>query len=217
MYKAHAKHLLMIAFAVYIVAAIVAAVLGLAGAFGEILGIVVTTFAAFLLQAALVKAVQDEREGRRDMTIGGTVNAAMPYLGNVAIASILAGIAITIGLILIIVPGLYLITIWAVIIPVIVIERSGAFDAFGRSQQLVRGHGWHVFGTLVLVYIIQYVVGIVLSLIFSALPYSFRDGLSTVISGTLIAPFLAIVVTLIYYRLTEISRVNSAAGYQQPF
>jgi hypothetical protein len=217
MYKAHAKHLLMIAFAVYIVAAIVAAVLGLAGAFGEILGIVVTTFAAFLLQAALVKAVQDEREGRRDMTIGSTVNAAMPYLGNVAIASILAGIAITIGLILIIVPGLYLITIWAVIIPVIVIERSGALDAFGRSQQLVRGHGWHVFGTLVVVYIIQYVVGIVLSLIFSALPYSFRDGLSTVISGTLIAPFLAIVVTLIYYRLTENSRVNSAAGYQQPF
>ena len=217
MYKAHAKHLLMIAFAVYIVAAIVAAVLGLAGAFGEILGIVVTTFAAFLLQAALVKAVQDEREGRRDMTIGSTVNAAMPYLGNVSIASILAGIAITIGLILIIVPGLYLITIWAVIIPVIVIERSGALDAFGRSQQLVRGHGWHVFGTLVVVYIIQYVVGIVLSLIFSALPYSFRDGLSTVISGTLIAPFLAIVVTLIYYRLTENSRVNSAAGYQQPF
>ncbi|HXL96377.1 MAG TPA: hypothetical protein VN969_46300 [Streptosporangiaceae bacterium] len=217
MYKAHARHLLMIAFAVYIVAGIVTAALGLAGAFGEVLGYVVMTFALFLLQAALVKAVQDEREGRRDLTIAGTVNAAMPYLGNVAIASILASIAITIGLVLIIVPGLYLITIWAVIIPVIVIERAGALDSFGRSQQLVRGHGWHVFGTLVLVYIIQYVVDIVLSFIFSALPYSFRDGLSTVIAGTLIAPFLAIVVTLIYYRLTETSRVNSAAGYQQPF
>ena len=45
----------------------------------------------------------------------------------------------------------------------------------------------------------------------------YRDGLSTVITGTLIAPFIAIVATLIYYRLTESSRVDSGAGYQQPF
>jgi len=217
MYKAHARHLLMIAFAVYIVAAILAAVLGLAGAFGEILGNIVTTQAVFVLIALLVKTVQDEREGRRDLSISATVNAALPYLGNVVIASLLAGIAITIGLVLLIAPGLYLITIWAVFIPVIVIEGAGALDSFGRSQQLVRGHGWQVFGTLVLVYIIQVIAGAVLSVIFSALPYFYRDGLSAVVSGTLIAPFLAIVATLIYYRLTESSRVNSGAGYQQPF
>jgi hypothetical protein len=217
MYKAHARHLLMIAFVIYIVAAVVAAVLGLAGWFGSLLGIIVTTFAAFLLQAALVKAVQDEREGRRDLTISDTVNAAMPYLGNVAIASILAGIAITIGLLLIIVPGLYLLTIWAVIIPVIVIERSGAMEAFGRSQRVVKGHGWQVFGTLVMVFIIQYVVNIVLELIFSAMPRVLQDGLSTVIAGTLIAPFLAIVVTLIYYRLTDDRVRANAFGNQMSF
>ena len=53
------------------------------------------------------------------------MRAATPYFGAVAGESILAGIAITIGLILIIVPGLYLITIWAVIVPVIVLEQSG--------------------------------------------------------------------------------------------
>jgi len=211
MYKAHARHLLMIAFVIYIVAAIVAAILGLLGVIGALLGFIVAMFAAFLLQAALVKAVQDEREGRGDMSIGDTVNAAMPFIGPVAVASILAGFAITIGLFLIVVPGLYLITIWAVIIPVIVIERSGAMAAFGRSQQLVRGRGWNVFGTLVLVFIIQFVVDIVLGAIFSALPYAVRDGLSTVISGTLVAPFLAIVVTLIYYRLVG-SGAGSAGG-----
>jgi hypothetical protein len=53
----------------------------------------------------------------------------------------------------------------------------------------------------VLVFIIQLAVGLVLGVFFSALPYAFRDGLGTVISGTLIAPYLALVVTLIYYRL----------------
>jgi hypothetical protein len=202
MYRAHAAHLLAIAFIIYVAAAIVAALLGLAGSIGALLAAIVELFAAFLLQAALVKAVQDIRDGRADLSIGETVSAATPYIWSVAAASILAGIAITIGLILIIIPGLWLITIWAVIIPVIVIERSGALASFGRSRQLVRGHGWHVFGTLVLVFIIMLVVDFVVSLIFSALPYVWRTGLGTIISGTLIAPYLALVVTLIYYRLS---------------
>jgi hypothetical protein len=201
MYKAHARHLLLLAFVIYLGAAVVAALLGLAGNVGAFLSWIASMFAAFLLQASLVKAVQDEREGRREMTIADTVNAAMPFLVPVAIVSIVAGIAIAIGLILLLVPGLWLMTIWAVIIPVIIIERSGAFESFGRSQDLVRGRGWHVFFTLVLVYIIQLIAGLLLDVIFSALPASLRDGLSTVIAGTLVAPFLAIVVTLIYYRL----------------
>jgi hypothetical protein len=211
MYRAHAAHLLTIAFVIYLVAAVIAGLLALIGGiFGLLLGSIVEFIAAFLLQAALVKAVQDVRDGRADLAFGQTVSAATPYIGPVAGASILAGIAITIGLILLIVPGLFLITIWAVIVPVIVIERSGALASFGRSQQLVRGHAWHVFGTLVLVFVILIVVDFLLGLIFLALPLLLRNGLSTVISGTLIAPFLALVVTLIYYRL------SGASGGQGP-
>ena len=202
MYKAHWKHLLAIAFVIYLIAAILSAVLGLLGTVGLLLALLVSTVAAFILQATLVKAVQDVRDGRADLSISETVNQAVPYLARVAGASILAGIAITIGLILVIAPGLYLITIWAVIVPVIVIEGSGAMASFGRSRDLVRGRGWHVFGTLVLVYIILFVVSFVLGLIFSALPRAVNSGLSSVISGTLIAPFLALVVTLVYYRLS---------------
>ena len=202
MYKAHARHLLTIAFVIYLGAGLLAALFGLAGRVGDVFGFLVSVFAAFLLQAALTKAVQDELEGRTDLSIGDTVTAATPFLGSVAIASVLAGIAITIGLFLLIVPGLILLTIWALIIPVIVIERSGALESFGRSQQLVRGRGWYVFGTLVLLFVIQLVAGIALDVIFGALPGAYRDGLSTVIAGTLIAPYLALVVTLIYYRLT---------------
>jgi hypothetical protein len=201
MYRRYAWHLLALAFVIYVVAAVIASVLALAGVIGALLGSIVDLFAVFLLQAALVKAVQDVRDGRADMSIGETVSAASPYLWPVAAASILAGIAITIGLFLVIVPGLWLITIWAVIVPVIVIEQSGALASFGRSRQLVRGHGWHVFGTLVLVFVIMLVANIVLGLVFLALPLFWRSGLSTIISGTLIAPFLALAVTLIYYRL----------------
>jgi hypothetical protein len=221
MYKTYAKHLLAIAFVIYVIAAIIAAILSLAGTFGVLLGSLVNIIAAFLLQATLVKAVQDVRDGRVDMSIGETVSAATPSLGPVALASILAAIGIWIGLILVIVPGLFLITIWAVIVPVIVIERSGALASFGRSRELVRGRGWHVFGTIVLVYVILIVVGLVLALIFSALPHVLGSGLSQIIAGTLVAPFLALVVTLVYYRLSGTAQTPTVAGenyggYQQP-
>ncbi len=85
MYKAHARHLLAIAFVIYLVAAVIAALLALAGTTGALLGGLVGIIAAFLLQAALVKAVQDVRDGRVDMSIGETVSAATPYLGAVTL------------------------------------------------------------------------------------------------------------------------------------
>jgi hypothetical protein len=218
MYKAHAKHLLAIAFVIYLVAAVIAALFALAGGtIGALLGSLVGIIAAFLLQATLVKAVQDVRDGRADLSIGETVSAATPYLAAVAGASILAGIAITIGLILLIVPGLYLITIWAVIVPVIVLEGAGVFASFGRSQQLVRGHGWHVFGTLVLAWIIMLVVNLVLGLIFAALPHALSSGLASVISGTIVAPFIALIVTLVYYRLVGDSQMAAPPGAGQGY
>src|SRR5690348_17551438 len=213
MYKAFARHLLAIAFIIYLIAAVIAALLGLAGGFiGTLLGSLVGIIAAYLLQATLVKAVQDVRDGRADLSIGETVRAATPYFWAVAGGSILAGIAITIGLILIIVPGLYLITIWAVIVPVIVLEQSGVMASFGRSHQLVRGRGWHVFGTLVLAWLILLAVNLILGLIFTALPHALGRGLSSVISGTIVAPFIALVVTLVYYRLSANAETPSVPG-----
>jgi hypothetical protein len=218
MYKSFARHLLAIAFVIYLVAAIIVALLALAGRFGLLLGLLVVLIAGYVLQATLVKAVQDVRDGRVDLSLGETISAVTPSLSAVIGASILASLGIWIGFWFIIVPGLYLMTIWAVIVPAIVIERSGALASFSRSRELVRGHGWHVFGTLVLVYIIQIVVEFLLRLIFLALPNVLGYGLSLVISGTLISPFLALVVTLVYYRLVGISTPAAAdpfGGYQQ--
>ena len=77
-----------------------------------------------------------------------------------------------------------------------------------------------MFATLVLVYVILLVVNLVLGLIFTALPHVLGAGLCSIISGTLIAPFLALVVTLVYYRLAGDSEPPPAPGegygeYQQ--
>jgi hypothetical protein len=211
-YRRFAAHFLLIAFVIYVGAAIVAALLGLAGGIGLFLGWIINLIAAFLVQAALVKAVQDVRDGRVDLNLGETVSAVLPYLLPVAAASILAGIGISIGFILIIVPGLVLLTFWSLIVPSIVIGGEGVFGSFGKSWRTVRGYAWHVFGTYVLVFLILIVFNIVLGLVLGALPQAASNFISNVISGTLVAPFLALVVTLIYYRLTAVHEARNPGG-----
>jgi hypothetical protein len=217
MYKAHASHLLTIAFVVYLVTAVIQAVFtGLLGVVGALLAAVVSIAAGFLLQATLVKAVEDVRDGRADLSFGETLQAALPALGRVALASILAGLAIGIGLVLLIAPGLFLLTIWCLIVPVIVLEGAGTTAAFGRSRQLVRGFGWQVFGTLVLVFVVMLAVNLVLGIIFAALPTAATNFVSSIVSGTLVSPFLALVLTLGYFRLLAAhggSRVEGAPPY----
>jgi len=213
LYKRHFAHFILISFVVYLVVAAVTALLSAAaGTVGALIGVLFSLFGMFLLQAALVKAVQDVRDGRADLDLGQTLRAALPYVGAVAIASILASIGITIGFILIIVPGLILLTFWSLIVPWIVIGGSGAMDSFGKSWNTVRGYAWNVFGTYVVVFLILIVGEIVLSVILIALPYAWRSFIADVVAGSLVAPFIAAVVTLVYYRLTAAHNQQSEPG-----
>ena len=187
---------------IYLVTAVVFALLALAGPVGYVFAEIIDLAAAFLLQAALVKAVQDVRDGRVDLDLGQTYRAAVPFILPVAGASILAAIGIAIGFVLLIVPGLILLTFWCLIVPCIVIGGAGVFASFGQSMRTVRGYAWNVFGTLILVFLIYIALGIVVGLVLVFLPHFLRNFVSTVVIGTLVAPFLALVVTLIYYRLT---------------
>ncbi|HEX9039441.1 MAG TPA: hypothetical protein VF838_00290, partial [Trebonia sp.] len=203
LYRRHAAHFIAISFVIFLVISVITALLSWAlGTVGALIGLIFSMFGMFLLQAALVKAVQDVRDGRADLSLGETVSAAMPFLGSVAVASILASIGIGIGFVLIIVPGLILLTFWSLIVPEIVIGGAGAIEAFGRSWRTVRGYAWNVFGTFILVFLLLVAGGIVLSVILHALPYGWRSFISSLVSDTLVAPFIAAVITLIYYRLT---------------
>jgi hypothetical protein len=213
LYKRHWRHLAPIALIVYIVLGVVAALLAavfdnwLAGLLSAMIGII----GAFWLQGALVKAVADVRDGRADMSIRDTFASAWPHVPAVAIAGILAGLGIALGLLLLIVPGLVLMTWWVVIIPAIVLEDKSAAESFSRSRELVRGYGWNVFGVIVLTILLLIVASIVIALILSPLDDWLQELLSDVISGTLIAPFIAVTWTLLYFRLR-----NAKEQAQQP-
>src|SRR4029453_2308518 len=118
----------------------------------------------FLVEAALLEVARDVRDGRADRGLGETYSAVWPRVPALIAASVIAAVVIGIGLLLLIVPGLYLLTIWSMIPAVVVLEGRSAGDSFSRSHEIVRGNGWNVFGLIVIVFIIVAVTSTVIRL-----------------------------------------------------
>jgi hypothetical protein len=167
----------------------------------------------------VVELVRDVRDGKRDQTVGDLFEAAMPFILPLIGFGILFGIAVTIGFIFLVVPGLILITFWSVGAPAIVVEQIGPIDAFGRSWSLVRGRAWPVFGALVTILLIVFVIWLVLAAIANPIGNGEASTwIASIISTTITAPIFAIAVTVIYFELagTEAPAAAQAASAQPP-
>jgi hypothetical protein len=211
-YGAQAGVLLPVAFWLFLVVAIVDGLVGKSLALYPV-EIAVSTIAATLYQGMVVSLVRDVQDGRRDSSAGDLMRSAMPVVLPLIGAGLFSGLGIGIGFVLLIVPGLILLTIWAVIAPVIVIERSGVFAAFGRSRELVRGSGWPVFGAIIAAFLIAAAGG----LIFTAIAAGIASGVLvrivfTAIAATITAPITALVAAVLYFRLVEIQGTPPPPG-----
>lgn len=165
---------------------IASAVIGLAG--------------SALYTGFVVTLVQDVRDGRRDFTVGELFSSASGAIPNLIVNSIVKSILVLIGLVLLIIPGLILLTIWAVTSPTIVSERSGAIEAFGRSRELVRGQGWRVFGVIAIAYLIAVGLGVVAAAVGDAVG-TLGVLLFPVAAGILTAPITALVAAVLFFDL----------------
>ncbi|HEX2085432.1 MAG TPA: hypothetical protein VHF89_07100 [Solirubrobacteraceae bacterium] len=164
-----------------------------------LIGALLSVAATFLLQGMVIEAVRDIQDGRRDFTIGGLFRSVLPVLPMLVGIGLLAGLGIALGFLLLIVPGLVLLTWWAVVGPSVVIERRG-IDAFGRSRDLVRGNAWQVFGVIVVVFLIQLVADTALAALFGGDSFA-GQGIASLLSGALVAPIAAIAAALVYLEL----------------
>jgi Membrane domain of glycerophosphoryl diester phosphodiesterase len=160
----------------------------------------------FWLQGALVGAVSDLRNGRPDLSIGELYVRAQPLLPSLIAAGVAAVLGVACGLLLLVVPGLILLTRWIFIVPVIVLEKKPAGQSFGRSWELVKGSSWPVFWLILLTVIVLGVGSSLISLAlfpFSVLPHFLATWIVGTVASSLTAPFAALVWTFGYFELVR--------------
>jgi hypothetical protein len=165
----------------------------------------------------VVEAAHDIMDGRRDHTVGSLLASVRPVFLTLVFTGIVAGIGILIGFVLLIVPGLFLLTIWALAAPVVVIERKGVMDALDRSRGLVRGHGWQVFAVIVVLLLVNIVLGGVIQAILTAASDDVVGyAVSNLLTSVLIGPISALAAAVLYFELLRLHGETGQASGPTP-
>ena len=100
-----------------------------------------------LSQAVLTPPVVAEAEGRR-AGFGQSLVAAGASIVPLVLLTLLSIAAISIGFLLLIIPGVILWVIWVVSVQALVVERRGILESLRRSVDLTDGARWTIFGLL---------------------------------------------------------------------
>ena len=174
---------------------------------GVITELVLGVLAVLTVNGALALCVVDAYIGS-PLDWRESLQAAVGRLGSLLWLSILFGVLVVLGFIALVLPGIWLVTVWSVAVPALMFEHVGGFKALGRSFDLVRGRWWATFAELLVAVIMLLVVLFVVGLIFRGIESGLSVGstglwlalnaLSTIVGAMIAYPFMASVIAVIY-------------------
>lgn len=170
---------------------------------------VVSTVCAAIGMGASTKIVADSYLGK-PATAGDALSWVLPHTGQIIVMTILGSLAVGLGLVLFLVPGMIIACGIAVSASALVVEGLGATDAMNRSWNLTKGHRWKVLGVVVVSVLTVYLVTIasafiggVLALVAGPSPVIglLIVGVVTAALSVVTYPFIYCAVTVLYYDL----------------
>ena len=171
-----------------------------------LIGFMLSLVLRALVQGCLVRATIAESEGRK-ASLGECLGVAAARALPLIAVSMLFVIGVSVGLLLLIVPGIMFAIACAVVAPVVVEERVGVIEAFGRASVLTRGARWKIFGlallVLILVWLLQAFAGMIAATMFRGGldPFSTAMIFFNIVIGTIVATFWSTVQTAMYVEL----------------
>jgi hypothetical protein len=169
--------------------------------------VVAQLLAGGFVNMAVHRIVADEMAGEV-VGAGEASSRALGRLPTLVVSGILAAVAISIGLVALIIPGLWLIGSFSMLTAVIALEGVGPLDAMRRSMFLVRGRWWPTVGFLIVVGLLGSIAAQLVQLI--ALPIIGAAGAGIgaglgfvvlVVAQGLVVAAIAVMVTMWYFDL----------------
>jgi MFS family permease len=200
-------------------------------------------FAAVLTGMVIVVVTEDVVGRRADLRL--VWSKVRSRLWRLIALSLLVAVLSGLGIVLFVVPGVWLWGIWAVAVPALIVENRGVGKALGRSRSLVGGLFWRVWGIRALGFAITLVAGGAVGAIFTAiavgvtgshpagmfatdatgslsLTFLIITGFGSALATTFTGPLLAAVDSLLYVDLRmrkeqlAVELQQAATGVRQP-
>jgi hypothetical protein len=179
-----------------------------------VIGWLLAAVVGAVLTGMIVVVVSEDVLGRRT-SIREVVRAVRPRLGALVLAAVLAGALPYLGLVLLVVPGVFLWGAWALTTPALIVEGLGPVRALRRSWRLAVPAFWSVWGIRALSMLIGLLMQAILVLPFAVVAAGLASllepdtgavppltlvlsVLGSIVAGTVVTPFLAGVQALLY-------------------
>jgi hypothetical protein len=170
-------------------------------------------YVAIEISAAATVIAVSHRYLDRPITAGQAFAGASASMLRVVLIALAVIVAAGLGLVLLIVPGVYLWLMWSLAVPVTVLEGGGLNVSTQRSRHLTKGSRGRIFAIYLLIAILAYVITIIFQIplgIFVVYlrghvgPHSLPmiavlSSAGTFLSTSLVGPLATIALTLIYY------------------
>ena len=175
--------------------------LGLIGAAAAALAGVLVSLLGEVFYTAVVSATVIKPGGSQEFDFRETFRELR--VRRLVAADLLYAVLVGIGFVLLVVPGLVMLTWFALVAPAVEIEGRTALDGLRRSRELVRRRFWLVFAILVpLVFASDFLSEVAFSGALSALGHSFAgDWVGSVLAELVTAPVFALFVVVLFREL----------------
>lgn len=135
------------------------------------------------------------------MRLGDCIATGIRKAPVALLTAIVVGCLTVLGVLLCLVPGIIVAMMFAVAIPVAIVENKWTFDAMWRSRELTKGNRWSIFAVYLLTGVVLNAPLQVVALFLRTHPMAYVIwALGT---GWLTGTFTAVLACVVYYQLRE--------------
>lgn len=174
-----------------------------------LVGFLLTLVGGVLMQGVVTHTVVADLQGRKT-SLGESLGVALGSFWVLLGVGIVSGLAMMLGFILLIIPGILIFLVWMVAGPVAIAERTGVGRALERSRTLTRDHRWWLLLIAVIYLAVSWVLGILAGLLSLAVGGLDPDS-SLNFASLILGPAIQALSTLIWAAMVAATYVELRA------
>lgn len=177
--------------------------IGMAGmALGRLIAILIVGSIVSLLTHGMTVMMADDALHDRPVKLGTAWEQTKPRLIPLVIASVVVGLLVSIGLMILVLPGVVVAFFLMFTFAALMVNQLAPFNAIGNSFKTVKGN----FGSTFVFFLVMIALGVlvgVINFVLGLIPV--LGPILSVIVGSAYASFLSVFVVAVYRGLTEVT------------
>ena len=166
---------------------------------GRIVWLSIGSTITYILASSVTTSLANDAYFDRRADVTKAFKLVFRRFGDIFVASFITGVCVMLGLIVLIIPGIYVYCRLFATKQAILLEGRGGSQSVSRSWRLSKGSVGHIFSTLGLALLLNVAVGFGANLLGKVIPSQIVQQMIATIVDCLVLPIVGFNETMLYY------------------